>query len=147
MLLDKYFEEFEIGETEVTRRRTITEADVVNFANLTWDVNPLHTDEGYAQNTIFKGRIAHGYLVLSYAAALYVPTNPGPLMANYGVDELRFISPCRINDSIYVEQTVTEKEDKGNGTGVVTLKVMIKNQAERDLVTFYQKVLVQSKST
>ncbi|MDQ0218102.1 dehydratase [Peribacillus cavernae] len=145
MLLSKYFEDIEVGEVEVSRRRTITEADINQFANLTWDIHPLHTDEGYAQSTIFKGRIAHGYLILSYAGALAIPTSPGPLLANYGVDRLRFVRPCRIGDSIFVEQKVVEKEDKQNGMGVVTLELKVKNQAEQDLVLLVQKVLVASK--
>ncbi len=146
MLLSRYFEDLSVGDREVTRRRTITEADVVNFANLTWDVYPLHTDEGYAQGTIFKGRIAHGYLVLSFAAALCIPSTPGPLLANYGVDRLRFIGPCRIGDTIYAEQVVIEKEDKGNGSGVVSLDVTVRNQADKELLKLIQKVLVKCRS-
>jgi 3-hydroxybutyryl-CoA dehydratase len=146
MLLSQYFEDIELGATEISRRRTILESDINQFANLTWDVHPLHTDEGYAQSTPFKGRIAHGYLVLSYAGALAIPTQPGPLLANYGVDRLRFVKPCRIGDSIFVEQTVIEKEDKKNGTGVITLDLKVKNQAEQDLVLLVQKVLVASKN-
>jgi 3-hydroxybutyryl-CoA dehydratase len=146
MLLSHYFEDIEIGEVEITRRRTILESDINQFANLTWDIHPIHTDKGYAQSTPFKGRIAHGYLVLSFAGALAIPTQPGPLLANYGVDRLRFVRPCRIDDSIFVEQTVIEKEDKNNGTGVITLEVKVKNQAEQDLVLLVQKVLVATRN-
>jgi 3-hydroxybutyryl-CoA dehydratase len=146
MLLSQYFENIEIGQIETSRRRTILESDINQFANLTWDIHPLHTDEGYAQSTPFKGRIAHGYLLLSYAGALAIPTQPGPLLANYGVDRLRFVRPCRIGDSIYVEQKVIEKEDKKNGTGVITLEVKVKNHAEQDLVLLVQKVLVAAKN-
>ena len=79
-MLARYFDDLEVGDSFTTKGRTITEADLVNFAALTWDTYPLHVDAEWASKTMFGERIAHGMLVLSYAAGL-VPMQPGPIVA------------------------------------------------------------------
>lgn len=92
----KYFEDLEIGESLLTHRRTVTEADIVNFANVTGDYFYAHVDEIGAKDSIFGKRVAHGYFLISAAAGLFVSPAPGPVLANYGLENLRFIEPVGI---------------------------------------------------
>jgi oxepin-CoA hydrolase/3-oxo-5,6-dehydrosuberyl-CoA semialdehyde dehydrogenase len=98
-----------IGDTIRSAARTITRADIEHFAEFTGDTFYAHTDpEAAAQNPLFGGIVAHGYLVVSLAAGLFVEPNPGPVLANYGVDNLRFLTPVKPNDTISVVLTVKQ---------------------------------------
>ncbi len=108
----KYFDELEIGETLITHKRTITEADIVNFANVSWDHFYAHTDVTSLEGTPFSQRVAHGYFVLSAAAGLFVDAAKGPVMLNYGLDECRFTKPVYGGMTIGVRLTVKEKIDQ-----------------------------------
>lgn len=105
----KYFEELEIGDSITTHKRTITEGDIINFANLSWDHFYAHTDITSLDDTIFEQRVAHGYFVLSAAAGLFVDPGKGPVVANYGIDEVRFTKPVYAGTSMYVKLTVKQK--------------------------------------
>jgi len=105
----KMFEELEIGETLVTHKRTITEADIVNFSNVSWDHFYAHTDATSLDETIFDKRVAHGYFVMSLAAGLFVDPKKGPVVANYGVDEFRFTKPVYPGMTLGVKLTVQQK--------------------------------------
>ncbi len=107
-----YFEELEVGQTLTTHRRTITEADIVNFANLSWDHFYAHTDDTSLEGTFFERRVAHGYFVIAAAAGLFVDPGKGPVLANYGLDELRFIKPVYVGATLQVKLTVKEKVDQ-----------------------------------
>lgn len=143
-MYDKFFEEYEIGERWTSRGRTITETDLVMFSSLTGDFFPLHTDCEYSKNTFFKQRIAHGMLVLSYAVGL-TTLHPDIIVANYGIDQLRFIHPVFINDTIHVELEVIELQAKDNGTGVVTARQTIVKQTGEKCVVGITKALVNKK--
>ena len=104
-------DDLEVGDSFTTKGRTITEADIVNFAALTWDTYPLHVDAEWASKTMFGERIAHGMLVLSYAAGL-VPMQPGPIVAFYGMEKVRFFAPTKIGDTIRVHVELKEKEER-----------------------------------
>ena len=104
-----HFEDLFIGQTLTTHRRTITEADVVNFANVSWDHFYAHTDDTSFENTLFEKRVAHGYFIISAAAGLFVHPAKGPVLANYGLDELRFTKPMYVGSTIYVKLTCKEK--------------------------------------
>ena len=108
----KHFEELEIGETVFTHKRTITEADIINFANVSWDHFYAHTDETALDETIFEKRVAHGYFILSAAAGLFVDPGKGPVLLNYGLDECRFVKPVYAGATIGVKFTVKEKIDQ-----------------------------------
>ncbi len=108
----KHFEELEIGETVFTQKRTITEADIVNFANVSWDHFYAHTDVTSLDGTIFEERVAHGYFILSAAAGLFVDAKKGPVLLNYGLEECRFIKPVYAGATIGVRFTVKEKVDQ-----------------------------------
>lgn len=104
------FEALEIGQTVNTPARTITIEDIEHFANFTGDRFYAHMDEDAAKaNPFFPGRVAHGYLILSFAAGLFVDPAPGPLLANYGLDNLRFLQPVSPGDAIRVRLTVKNK--------------------------------------
>ncbi|CRK85106.1 MaoC/PaaZ C-terminal domain-containing protein [Neobacillus massiliamazoniensis] len=141
-MYDKYFERFEIGERWKSRGRTITETDIVMFAALTGDFYPLHTDIEYAKNSFYKQRIAHGMLVLSFSVGL-TNLKPDIVIANYGIDKLRFIHPVFINDTIHVDLEVIDLEDKGNGKGVVTVSQTIIKQTGEPCIVGISKVLIK----
>lgn len=113
----KYFQELEIGDTLVTHKRTITEADIVNFGNLSWDHFYAHTDTTSLDDSFFESRVAHGYFIISAAAGLFVDPGKGPVLANYGLDELRFIKPVYVGETIGVRLTVKEKIDQEKREG------------------------------
>jgi oxepin-CoA hydrolase/3-oxo-5,6-dehydrosuberyl-CoA semialdehyde dehydrogenase len=121
----KYFEELEIGETLITHKRTVTDADIVNFANVSWDHFYAHTDATSLKDTPFTQRVAHGYFVLSAAAGLFVDAAKGPVMLNYGLEECRFTKPVYPGMTIGVRLTVKEKvaqekrEDEDYTKGIV----------------------------
>jgi oxepin-CoA hydrolase/3-oxo-5,6-dehydrosuberyl-CoA semialdehyde dehydrogenase len=108
----KHFEELRIGETIITHGRTITEADIVNFANVSWDHFYAHTDVTSLEGTTFEQRVAHGYFLLSAAAGLFVDAKKGPVLLNYGIDECRFTKPVYAGMTISVRLTVKEKMDQ-----------------------------------
>ena len=129
----KTFEDLAIGESYTTHRRTVTEADIVNFANVSGDYFYAHVDEVAAQDSLFGKRVAHGYFLVSVAAGLFVDPRPGPVLANYGLDNLRFVQPVGIGDTIRAHLTVKQKikKDKREGeraTGVVAWDVRLTNQ-------------------
>jgi oxepin-CoA hydrolase / 3-oxo-5,6-dehydrosuberyl-CoA semialdehyde dehydrogenase len=137
----KYFEELEIGETLLTHRRTITESDVVNFAGISGDFFYAHMDDIAARESLFEKRVAHGYFVLSAAAGLFVDPAPGPVLANYGLEGLRFVKPVYIGDTIRARLTCkqkTAKEDREGQIpqGVVHWDVEVTNQ-DGDAVAVY----------
>jgi oxepin-CoA hydrolase/3-oxo-5,6-dehydrosuberyl-CoA semialdehyde dehydrogenase len=108
----RYFEELEVGETLITAKHTISEADIVNFANVSGDNFYAHMDATSLEGTIFTGRVAHGYFVLSKAAGLFVDAKKGPVLLNYGLDECRFTKPVYPGTTIGVRFTCKEKIDQ-----------------------------------
>ncbi|HMQ07096.1 MAG TPA: MaoC/PaaZ C-terminal domain-containing protein, partial [Saprospiraceae bacterium] len=108
----KYFEDLQIGETVITHKRTITEYDIVQFANVSWDHFYAHTDVTSLEGTTFEQRVAHGYFILSAAAGLFVDPAKGPVLLNYGIENGRFIKPVYPGTTIGVRLTVKEKSDQ-----------------------------------
>src|SRR5580658_10074536 len=108
----KYFEELQPGDTVITHKRTITEADITNFANLSWDHFYAHTDHTSLEDTLFEKPVAHGYFILSAAAGLFVDAAKGPVMLNYGLEECRFLKPVYAGSTIGVKLTCKEKIDQ-----------------------------------
>ncbi|EJD6401554.1 phenylacetic acid degradation bifunctional protein PaaZ [Providencia rettgeri] len=138
----KYFEDLVIGDTLLTARRTVTEADITHFACLSGDHFYVHVDKIGAAQSLFGERIAHGYFVVSAAAGLFVDAGVGPVIANYGMENLRFIEPVKIGDTIQVRLTCKKKikkvqklaEDTPNG--VVEWDVQVFNQ-DNTVVALY----------
>ena len=148
----KHFEELRIGETLTTAKRTVTEADVVNFANLSGDHFYAHQDDSVAKESIFGKRVAHGYFVLSAAAGLFVDPEPGPVLANYGLENLRFTKPVFPGDTIQVKLTCKSKTAKetppdGIPQGVVAWDVNVTNQENELVATYTILTLVRRKSS
>jgi 3-hydroxybutyryl-CoA dehydratase len=142
-----YFEEFEVGLELETRGRTITEADIVNFAGLSGDYNPMHTDASFAVSTPFGQRVAHGLLGLSVASGLSYQMGflEGTVLAFTGLD-WRFREPIRIGDTIRVQVKVTKlRAMKAAGGGLVSFEVKVVNQDNKVNQKGEWAILVASK--
>jgi oxepin-CoA hydrolase / 3-oxo-5,6-dehydrosuberyl-CoA semialdehyde dehydrogenase len=146
----KHFDDIRVGDSLLTHRRTVSEADLVNFGGMSGDYFYMHFDEEAAKASQFGRRIAHGYFVLSAAAGLFVWPSPGPVLANYGLDTLRFVKPVGIGDTIQARLTCKRKIDKPSrgkddaGQGVVAWDVQVTNQ-EGALVASYDILTLVAK--
>ena len=137
----RYFEDFQVGDVEITRARTVTEADIVNFAAFSGDWYPLHVDAEFAKKSPFGERIAHGMLVLSVATGL-MPLYEMAIVAFYGMDKVRFTAPTKIGDTIHVELEVLDTQDKGELGGVIGFKNSVKNQQGVVVTVSIMKVML-----
>ncbi len=132
------YHDLAIGETIHTAPRTVTLEDIEHFAEFTGDTFYAHMDEAAAErNPFFPGRVAHGYLLLSFAAGLFVEPNEGPVLANTGLDGLRFMKPVVAGDSIKVRLTVKSKNKRNDQYGEVRWHVTM-TQQDDDLVAEYE---------
>lgn len=139
---DSYFETVEVGDTDQTEARTITEADVVNFAGVSGDFNHLHMDAERMKDSPFGQRIVHGTLVFSVATGLLWQSRSEEeresLVAFYGVDNLRFVQPAVFGDTIHVETEVVQKREKPDhpaATGVLHTEAEVKKQDNSPVIT------------
>ncbi len=146
----RHFEDLQVGESLLTHRRTVSEADIVAFGGISGDYFYMHFDEVAARASAFGKRIAHGYFVLSAAAGLFVWPAEGPVLANYGLDTLRFVKPVGIGDTIRARLTCKRKIDRnrkgpdGVGQGVVAWDVEVTNQ-DGELVASYDILTLVAK--
>ena len=138
----KTFEQLQVGDTVTTAAREVTLDDIQQFADFTGDTFYAHTDEQAARkNPFFEGRVAHGYLIVSFAAGLFVDPEFGPVLANYGIDDLRFAKPVNPGDALKVRLTCKQKTLRaGSGYGEVRWDTEVSNQddeavAEYDVLT------------
>ena len=132
-----HWEDIKPGMSLETHKRTLTDTDIINFGNLTWDHFYAHTDITSLEGSIFEQRTAHGYLIISAAAGLFVYPNKGPVAANYGLEDIRFLRPLYHNDTIYVRLTCKQKvdrEQKGKElpSGIVKWYVEVFDALEED---------------
>ncbi len=138
----KYFEELEIGESLTTEKRTITNENITKFADLTGDHFYAHANDESAKESLFGERVAHGYLVLSITAGLFVHPDPGPVLLNYGLEDLRFTAPVAPGDTIQAKLTVKRKtvrqqrEDDEHLFGMVWWDVEVTNQKEVNVAEY-----------
>jgi oxepin-CoA hydrolase/3-oxo-5,6-dehydrosuberyl-CoA semialdehyde dehydrogenase len=145
----KTFDELGIGDTLLTGARTITLDDIVAFANLSGDRFYAHMDDEAARsNGVFTGRVAHGYFIVSAAAGLFVDPDLGPVLANYGLEKLRFTKPVYPGDTIRVRLTVKQKTAKdtpegGIPQGVVEWDVDVRNQEDESVALYSILTLVR----
>ena len=146
----KSLAELRIGDTIRSATRTISLADIEHFAEFTGDTFYAHTDQAAAEaNPLFGGIVAHGYLVVSIAAGLFVEPNPGPVLANFGVDDLRFLTPVKAGDTIEVTLTVKQVSPRNSADyGEVRWDAVVINQdgkpvATYDVLTLVAKTLPQ----
>lgn len=135
------FHDLPIGYQLKTKSREITLDDIEHFAHFTGDTFYAHMDEEAAKaNPLFGGRVAHGYLILAFAAGLFVDPDPGPVLANYGLDNLRFVKPVKPGDAVQVALTVKDKTLRKPDQGEVRWDVVVTNRdgetvAAYDLLT------------
>ena len=146
----RFFEELEFGDTLITGTREITLEDVERFAELSGDKFYAHMDDAAARAGIFERRVAHGYFVVSAAAGLFVDPAPGPVLANYGMEGLRFTKPVYPGDTIRVRLTCKQKTAKetpegGIPQGVVAWDVEVKNQNDEPVAVYTILTLVRRK--
>ena len=143
-----YFEEFELGMEIVSTGRTITEADVTNFAGVSGDYNQIHTDAEFSRNTDAGGRIAHGLLVMSIASGLVVLTGlmEGTVKVFREIKKWKFIKPVKFNDTIHVViKVVNLKLVKKLGGGLVETEVSVINQRDETVMRGIWSSLIASK--
>jgi acyl dehydratase len=141
----RYFDDFSVGEALVTSRRTITEADVVNFAGLSGDFNPLHTDEVYGQSTPFGGRIAHGMLVVSVGTGLVNQAGwfVGTTLALLEISR-KFVGAVKPGDTVHVAMDVASARQSSRGDrGIVTFNTRIVNQRAETVIEGQEVVLLR----
>ena len=143
-----FFEEFEVGGRVISPGRTVTEADIVNFAGLAGDYNTIHTDAEYAKETVFGQRVAHGLLIVSIVSGLAVRTGvlEGTVIAFREILSWKFSKPVFIGDTIHVVMEVEEKKPLPRlGGGSVTLGIKVQNQEDETVMRGRWNVLVMSK--
>jgi oxepin-CoA hydrolase/3-oxo-5,6-dehydrosuberyl-CoA semialdehyde dehydrogenase len=140
----KSLAELRIGDTIQSGPRRVTLADIDHFAEFTGDTFYAHTDpEAAAKNPLFGGIVAHGYLVVSLAAGLFVDPDPGPVLANFGVDSLRFLTPVKADDTIAVTLTVKQITPRTNADyGEVRWDAVVTNEAGEPVATYDVLTLV-----
>lgn len=143
-----YFEDFAAGQEFRSQERTVTEADIVQFADLTGDHTSLHLDEAVAARSPFGQRIAHGALIFSLSIGLKVQTvdTNESIIAFYGLDKLRFTAPTFIGDSIHVEKKVLAVEPKDDARGVITQETKVVNQRGQVVQVYVDKVMLKRRS-
>ncbi|MES2030682.1 MAG: phenylacetic acid degradation bifunctional protein PaaZ [Pseudomonadota bacterium] len=132
-----HFEDLDIGQTFMSKERTITLEDIEHFAHFTGDTFYAHMDEEATKgHPFFPGRVAHGYLLLSFAAGLFVDPDPGPVLANYGLDSLRFVKPVQPGEAIKVRLTAKEKSPRNKQYGEVRWDVEITTATGETAATY-----------
>ncbi len=147
-----HWEDIQAGMSLKTHKRTLTDSDIINFANLTWDHFYAHTDITSLDGSIFEKRTAHGYFIIAAAAGLFVYPNKGPVAANYGLEECRFLRPLYHNDTIYVRLTCKEKVDrdakgKEHPSGIVKWYVEVFDAEDELVAVATILTMVQKKQT
>ena len=147
--MGKFLDEFEPGTSIDTRGRTITEADVMSFAGLTGDFTELHTNEEYAKSTRFGARIVHGALVFSVSIGLTTRTNllDDTVIAFARVDNLRFVRPVFIGDTIRVVKRVVAVETVATDCGVLAFDTRVLNQRNELALAYIDRLMVKRRAT
>ena len=143
-----YFEDYTIDEVRTSRGRTITEADIVNFAGLSGDFVELHMNEEYAKRGPFGRRIAHGALIFSVSTGLMVQMSSGQeaIVAFRGVDQLRFVAPVFIGDTIHVVKKTIDKHTKDGIHGLVTFETTVLNQDGNPVLTYIDRLMIKCRA-
>ena len=143
-----YFEDYAIDDVRTSRGRTVTEADIVNFAGLSGDFVELHMNEEYARRGPFGKRIAHGALVFSISTGLMVQmtVHQEAIVAFRGVDQLRFLAPVFIGDTIHVVKKTVDKHTKDGVRGLVTFETTVLNQDGIAVLTYIDRLMVKCRA-
>ena len=148
--LNNYYDDLEVGDRFVSRARTVTESDLVQYSGLSGDYAALHTDAEFARDGPFGARIAHGCLTLSLATGLefsLLGNDPLRILAFYGMDRVRFVKPVFIGDTIHVEGQVVALDEKDETRGVVSIHQEIKNQHGETVAVLVKRTLHKKRAT
>ena len=145
--VERYFEDFEIGESRRSTGRTVTEADIVLHAGQTGDFFPHHMDAEWCATQPFGQRMAHGTLIIAVAVGM-LSDEINPLAMSYGYDRVRFVSPVFIGDTITVEATVAEKRDhaKRKAHGILDETVTVTNQRGEVVLVLTHVYLIERRT-
>jgi len=140
-------DDVEEGQSWISSARTITEADIVNFAGISGDFNPIHTDHEYARNTPYGKPIAHGLLTLAVTSGLSINSPPIRTMAFVGIKDWQFLEPVFIGDTIHIRSTLLEKEVRARGRrALLTWQCEVLNQQEKVLQRGITTTLVEGRA-
>jgi len=143
-----YWEDIEVGAEHASSGRTVTEADIVNFAGLSGDFNNMHIDEEFAKKTVFKGRVAHGMLVLSIATGLWFTMPRLATVAFMGLEDWRFRGAVKPGDTIHITRRLAEKkEHKRPSMGFLIFEVNVYNQRDEVVQTGKWVILVSRRES
>lgn len=142
----QYFEDYTVGEKMVSPSRTITEADIVNFAMITGDWHPIHVNREYAEATVFGERIAHGMLTLTLGGSMCMWMGPNTFVpksfiAFLGMEEVRLPSPTKIGDTLHWEGEVVALDAKSKGRGMITWSCRVVNQRNEVCASYIHRSL------
>lgn len=140
-LMEKYFDDLSVGDSETTHRRTVTEADVTMWCMFTGDWFPIHCDKVYAEASMFKQRVAPGLMVVAMTGGLVVPAQTRTVIANYGTDRLRYPNPTFIGDTIRVVNTVESLNQRDERSGIANLKWEVFKQDDKLVCTLILRAL------
>lgn len=142
-----FFEDYAVDSVALSRGRTVTESDVVNFAGLSGDFVELHVNEEYAKRGPFGQRIAHGALIFSISTGLMMQMTGDleAIVAFYGVDRLRFVAPVFIGDTVHLSRRVVEKQLKNAERGVVAFENTVLNQDDKPVIVYTALLMVKTR--
>lgn len=145
-LMEKYFDDLSVGDSETTHRRTVTEADVTMWCMFTGDWFPIHCDKVYAEASMFKQRVAPGVMVVAMTGGLVVPAQTRTVIANYGTDRLRYPNPTFIGDTIHVVNTVESLKPRDEKSGIADLKWEVFKQYDKMVCTLILRALFATRA-
>lgn len=145
-LMEKYFDDLNVGDQEISHRRTVTEADVTMWCMFTGDWFPIHSDKVYAEASMFKQRVAPGVMVMAMAGGLVVPAQTQTVIANYGTDRLRYPNPTFLGDTIHVVNTVAALKPRDDTTGIADFNWEIFKQDGKMVCTLILRALVKTRA-
>lgn len=143
-LLPGYYDEIDVGDSATTIGRTVTESDVMNYANVTGCWLPIHTDREFAEGTDFGERVVQGTYLLGLAEGLLYGNQSTGIRANAGMDSIRFHQPVYFGDTIQFEAEVVETVDRSDDSGIVTLDIEGANQDEETVVSYQTNLLMET---
>src|SRR5882757_1960890 len=145
-MLEMYFDDLAVGQTETTHRRTITETDVTNWCMFTGDWFPIHCDIVYATESRFGQRIAPGVMVFAIAGGLAVPPQTKTVIANYGTDRIRYPKPTFIGDTLNVVATIEKLQPRDAESGILDVRWDVHNQHGKIVCSIVMRILVKTRA-
>ena len=142
-MLEMYFDDLVIGQTETSHRRTVTETDITMWCMFTGDWFPIHCDIVYAEQSMFGQRLAPGVMVFAMAGGLAVPPQTKTVIANYGTDRIRYPHPTYIGDTLHVVATIEKLTARDEKSGIVDVRWDVHNQNQKIVCSIVMRILVK----